>query len=160
MFEQVSSSKFHAWNFRFGATKHLWTLLKMLLEFRQAHMAEAVGADTDKQDPELEARAGNAEEPRVDNAEVQDIGAKIAKLQRTANTMTTAISVLSDTQLRRIAYMTHSCALSFQVSTCSSSTGPFGPRKKCMISLFIIFSTIIFGKPNDAVNRLIVIMGK
>ena len=153
-FEQASLSKFHAWNFRFGATKYLWTLLKMLLQFRQAHMAET--AETDKQDPESEAPAGNAEEPRVDNTEVQDVGAKIAKLQRTANTMTTAISVLSDTQLRRIAYMTHSCALSCQVSTSSGSTSLFRPRKKSVISLFTVKIIFVFGKPNDAVNRLTV----
>jgi len=103
----VTISKFHAWNFRFGATKHLWTMLKMLLEFRQLHS----GDTGELEKPEGEnLHEVDKEEGCVDEsapAQTDDpLIEKLTKWQKGANTMTTAISVLADTQLRTLAYMT------------------------------------------------------
>ena len=92
---QVSTSKFHAWNFRFGATKHLWTLLKMLLEFRQTHEANKMEVANDEVQ----------EDPTEHQQTSDDILQRIEKLQKGANSIQIALSVLSDTHLRQISYM-------------------------------------------------------
>ena len=99
----MTLSKFHAWNFRFGATKHLWTILKMLLEFRQLHSGDA--GEVEKPEGEVENEEGGVDEPAP--AQTGDpLIERLTKWQKGANTMTVAISVLADTQLRTLAYMT------------------------------------------------------
>lgn len=81
----------------------------MLLEFRQLHSGDA--SELEKPEGENEnLQEVEKEEGCVDETAsaktVDPLMERLTKWQKGANTMTVAISVLADTQLRTLAYMT------------------------------------------------------
>ena len=88
-------SKFHAWNFRFGATARLWNIMRKILEFRRSLEGGDATLDTEERTDE-----------KIDKNSPAALLQKIKALQRGKHTLDLACAVFSDMRVRKLGYMT------------------------------------------------------
>lgn len=90
---QVTLSKFHAWNYKFGSLISLLSLLRKLYLYRKRTVDGAVETENPEQNPE----------PK-DNS-VEALLHHLKNLQKGQHTFQLACSIVSDMRVRTLAYM-------------------------------------------------------
>lgn len=101
----MTVSKFHALNFKIGASLPFWTLLKKVHAWRKRNFGDSID------EVEGDDDTGNAEQKDEDPSanprdNVQELLQKLRKLQKGQHTLDLAASIYGDTRVRQLGYMT------------------------------------------------------
>ena len=95
---QVTTSKFHLWNLKFGSCRHLWTFLKKIYEFRKVQQ----GSD----DVGLEEGDDHDQAPLPANSNsIEALAAKLKAMQKSRHTLDLVCDIFADLRVRTLGYM-------------------------------------------------------
>eukprot|EP00435_Cladocopium_sp_Y103_P035031 s1250_g9.t1 len=93
--QEVTISKFHLWNLKFGACRRLWSFLKKIYTFRKVQQGSE---DIQVEDP-------HAEEPIPTNNSLEELAARLKVLQKSRHTLDLVCDIFSDFRVRKLGYM-------------------------------------------------------
>ena len=93
---QVTISKFHLWNLKFGSCRRLWTFLKKIYEFRKVQQGSE---DLGQEDGEDEAST-----PANSNS-IEALAAKLKAMQKSRHTLDLVCDIFADFRVRTLGYM-------------------------------------------------------
>ena len=102
---QVTISKFHLWNVKFGSCRRLWTFLKKIYHFRKVQ----VGSEGQEEEGEAEQQGDGS------SNSLEALAAKLKALQRSKHTLDLVCDIFSDFRVRKLGFMRLS---RYQVKTC------------------------------------------
>ena len=103
---QVTISKFHALNFKIGASMAFWTLLKKVHAWRKRQYGTGGNdvdmVETDQQRDDAEDDQGRKNE---EDKTVTGLLKQLKKLQKSQHTLDLACSIYADVRVRKLGYM-------------------------------------------------------
>ena len=103
---QVTISKFHLWNMKFGALRQLWTFLKKVYTFRKVQEGTE---DIHTEEPE-------EEKPIPTNNSLEELAARLKALQKNRHTLDLVCDIFADFRVRKLGYMCLSWLLGRRLS--------------------------------------------
>ena len=94
---QVTTSKFHMWNLKFGSCRRLWTFLKKIYAFRKVQQGSE----------DVVPEEGEDDEPAlpVNSNSIEALAAKLKAMQKSRHTLDLVCDIFADFRVRTLGYM-------------------------------------------------------